>query len=444
VARRARAWPYVLSGAASLLLAAALLQDFAGLPARYALVPLGLGLLAVPPLAAALWWQRKAARSSVRLRQLTARWDLVQRGGQDWTVEFDADATLTRVGPAAAALLGKEPAGLTGENMLCLLDPADRNRLLALLRRAAESKRGWDSVGVRLLAGDHAGVCVNCSAVVRLDGRGRFTGFTASLRRLDDEEAAQAARVLVRERIETVLTERALAIVVQPIFSLETGQVVGVEALSRFASDPEYGPDRWFADAHDVGLGVDLEILAIQTALNQAASLPADCYVSVNVSPATLSSPALRAAVTAGPVAADRIVLELTEHVSVQDYDALIDALAELRARGLRLAIDDAGAGLASFRHILRLRPDLIKIDQAIIRGIDREPAHRALAAALVMFVLEVGSTTIVAEGVETHDELQTVAALGIDAAQGYLLGRPAATKATRWMPLDGLITLQR
>lgn len=444
MARGALVWPFVLSGAVSLFLAAAALRVVVVPSGRHALVLLSLSLIAVPPFGAALWWQRKAARSSSRLRQLAARWDLVQRAGHDWIVELDPDGTLSRVGPTAAALLGKEPAELTGKNVLCLLDTADSDRIRTLLRRSAEGKSGSDGVRVRVLGGDHAAVCVNCSAVARLDHRGRLIGFTAGLRRLDDEDAIRAARALIRERIEAVLTERAINIVVQPIFSLETGQIVGVEALSRFDSDSGYGPDRWFADAHEVGLGVELEILAIQTALTQAATLPAHCYVSVNVSPATLNSPALAAAVTTGPVAADRIVLELTEHVSVQDYDALIGALAELRARGLRLAIDDAGAGFASFRHILRLRPDLIKIDQAIIREIDREPAHRALAAALVMFVLEVGSTTIVAEGVETHDELRTVAALGIDAAQGYLLGRPAAATAIRWRPLDDLIALQR
>lgn len=443
MARGARAWPYVLAGAVSLLLTAAVLRQFAVPSGRFVLMLLSFSLIALPPLGAAVWWPRQAGRSSSRLRELAARWDLVQRAGQDWIVELDTEGTLTRVGPAAAALLAAQPEELIGQNLLCLLDPADRDLIRVLLRSSAEAKSGWDSTGVRLLAGGQAGVCAHCSGAVRLDDRGRLIGFTAGLRRLDDEEATQAARGLVRERIEAVLAERAIGIVVQPIFSLETGQVVGVEALSRFAAEPGYGPDRWFADAHDVDLGVALEILAIETALHQAAALPADCYVSVNVSPATLSSPALRAAVSAGPVNTDRIVLELTEHVSVGDYDALSDALSELRGLGLRLAIDDAGAGFASFRHILRLRPDLIKIDQAIIRGIDREPAHRALAAALVMFVLEVGSTTIVAEGVETQDELRTVAALGIDAAQGYLLGRPTAA-ATSWTALDGLIALQR
>lgn len=441
--RRATALPYLLSATASLALAAGLLPVTNLSPRRSAVALLTRSLVAVPPFAAALWWHRQASRSAQRLHELAQRWDLVQRSGEDRIVELDRDGTLTRVGPAAAALLATQPHQLSGKDVLCLVHPDERDRVQTLLRRSVESETGWDSATLRLLRGDGSSVSVNSTAVARLDRAGRVTGFTAGLRAVRDEEAVQARRALVRERIEAVLAERALRIVVQPIFSLETGRVVGVEALSRFAAQPSQGPDRWFADAQEVGLGVALEVLAVQTALHEAVTLPGDYYVSVNVSPATLSSPALRDAVTAGPIAAHRIVLELTEHVSVDDYDTLIDTVTELRAQGLRLAIDDAGAGFASFRHILRLRPDLIKIDQAITRGIDAEPAHRALAAALVMFVLEVGSTTIVAEGVETQDELRTVAALGIDAAQGYLLGRPAAAE-TRWPPVDGLIASPR
>jgi PAS domain S-box-containing protein len=438
VTRRATALSYLLSATASLRYAAGLLPTTNLPPRRAAVVFVTLSLVAAPPFATALWWRRQASRSTQRLHQLAPRWELVQRGGEDRIVELDPDGTLTRVGPAAAALLGTQPRHLSGKNLLGLVHPDERDRMRRLLRRSVEGKIGWDSDSVGLLRGDGTSVNVNSAAVVRLDRARRVTGFTAALRPLRDE-AVQAGRALVRERIVAVLAERALTIVVQPIFSLDSGRVVGVEALSRFAAQPSRGPDRWFADAHEAGLGVALEVLAVQTALHQAVTLPGDYYVSVNVSPATLSSPALRDAVAAGPIAADRIVLELTEHICVDDYGTLIDTVAELRAQGLRLAIDDAGAGFASFRHILRLRPDVIKLDRAITRGIDAEPAHRALAAALVMFVLEVGSTTIVTEGVETQGELRAVAALGIDAAQGYLVGRPAAAN-TRWTPIDGLI----
>jgi EAL domain-containing protein (putative c-di-GMP-specific phosphodiesterase class I) len=265
-----------------------------------------------------------------------------------------------------------------------------------------------------------------------------FTGVDRAVD-IDRHEAADTVTQLSRQRVEEVLADGGLSIVVQPIYSLETGRVVGVEALSRFAGEPAQGPDKWFAEAHRHGLGVALEVLAVETALRVASALPAEVYVSVNVSPETLTSAALRAAVTTGAIPADRIVLELTEHASVDDYDPLTEALSDLRGRGMRLAIDDAGAGFASFRHILRLRPDLIKVDQAITRGIHNQPAHRAFAAALVMFGLDVGSVTIVAEGIETAEELRTIASLGIDAAQGYFLGRPAPADA-EWPPMTNLM----
>jgi EAL domain-containing protein (putative c-di-GMP-specific phosphodiesterase class I) len=259
---------------------------------------------------------------------------------------------------------------------------------------------------------------------------------------MDRPQVAHAVGLPSRQRVEEVLAEGGLSIVVQPIYSLETGLVVGVEALSRFPGAPAQGPDKWFAEAHRHGLGVALEVLAVETALRAASTLPEEVYVSVNVSPETLTSAALRIALIAGPIPAERIVLELTEHASVEDYAPLTEALSDLRGRGMRLAIDDAGAGFASFRHILRLRPDLIKVDQAITRSIHNEPAHRAFAAALVMFGLDVGSVTIVAEGVETAEELRTIASLGIDAAQGYFLGRPAPAE-TSWPPITNVMTFQ-
>jgi EAL domain-containing protein (putative c-di-GMP-specific phosphodiesterase class I) len=281
----------------------------------------------------------------------------------------------------------------------------------------------------------------SCGVTDCSSDRDEVLGLTGADRAVDIDrhEAAYAVAQLPRQRVEEVLSTGGLSIVVQPIYSLETGLVVGVEALSRFPGAPAQGPDKWFAQAHRHGLGVALEVLAVETALRVASALPVEVYVSVNVSPETLKSAALRAAVMTTLIPAERIVLELTEHVSVENYDALIEALSDLRGRGMRLAIDDAGAGFASFRHILRLRPDVIKVDQAITRGIHNEPAHRAFAAALVMFGLDVGSVTIVAEGVETAEELRTIASLGIDAAQGYFLGRPGPADA-EWPPITNVM----
>lgn len=135
-------------------------------------------------------------------------------------------------------------------------------------------------------------------------------------------------------------------------------------------------------------------------------------------------SGALERALQGAPLA--RLLLEVTEHSSIGDYGLLSEALAQLRKAGLRLAVDDAGSGYASFRHILKLRPDIIKLDQSLIRGIDHDPGSRALAAALITFARETGSC-VIAEGVETEDELAALRVLGVGTAQGYLLGRPGS-----------------
>ena len=120
------------------------------------------------------------------------------------------------------------------------------------------------------------------------------------------------------------------------------------------------------------------------------------------------------------------MVLEVTEHAPVEDYDQLNRTLRTLRARGIRLAIDDAGAGFASFRHIVRLAPDFIKLDMTLTRDIDADPARRALATAMVSFALEIGATMI-AEGIETEQEFRTLRSLGIGLGQGYFLGVPGS-----------------
>lgn len=227
-----------------------------------------------------------------------------------------------------------------------------------------------------------------------------------------------------RRRIESILDSRDLAIVFQPIWNIEENRPIGLECLSRFAGPPKRPPDAWFTEAAETGRAVDLELMAIRMALAAfaAAPLPVGIYVAVNASPATILSGGLPAALAGLP--ADRIVLEITEHAHVEDYAALLAALQPLRHRGIRLAVDDAGAGYASLQHILHLRPDIIKLDMGLTRHIDLDPARRALAAALIKFSADTGSG-IIAEGVETASELKTLRALGVEKAQGYFLGRP-------------------
>jgi EAL domain-containing protein (putative c-di-GMP-specific phosphodiesterase class I) len=235
-------------------------------------------------------------------------------------------------------------------------------------------------------------------------------------------------RAQTSAQINDLLVRANLRIVFQPIISTETGCLVGAEALSRFEAfnpaDPPDPPDAVFARAAEVGLGVELELLAVRVALLAAEALPGDLYISVNVSPAAVLAPELTDALLASRVPLRRVVLEITEHVSVADYKTLTTRIEELRALGVRLAVDDAGAGFASFRHILRLSPEYIKLDRTLIENISEDPARRALAAAVVLFALEMGSA-VVAEGVETLAELRMTQTLGIDSAQGFLLGRP-------------------
>ncbi len=223
-------------------------------------------------------------------------------------------------------------------------------------------------------------------------------------------------------RIRNAIDGQALSIVYQPIWNIETRKPIGVESLSRFAGAPARSPDKWFSEAAETGLGTALEGAAIHLALLALQSFPPQAYLSVNASPETIQSGEFESALDGFQT--DRIVLEITEHARVDDYDKLLNAMEPLRARGLRLAVDDAGAGYASLQHILHLRPDIIKLDMALTRSVDLDPARRALAQALVGFAHQLNSR-IVAEGVETASELNTLRALGVEAAQGYYLARP-------------------
>lgn len=234
-------------------------------------------------------------------------------------------------------------------------------------------------------------------------------------------EAERAVRT-TRAEVERVLDEDRFRIVYQPIFTLRPFRVAGFEALCRFAPEPYRPPDAWFNQAAGAGCGVRLELAVLRKALGAFAALPDEVFVSVNASPQAITGGGL-GAVLAG-LRMDRLVLEITEHAEVGDYDALRGALAPLRRAGARLAIDDAGAGYSSLRHILQLGPDIIKLDMGLTRSIDRDSARRAMASALTCFARET-DCQIVAEGIENDLELAALKALGVAKGQGYVLGRP-------------------
>jgi EAL domain-containing protein (putative c-di-GMP-specific phosphodiesterase class I)/putative methionine-R-sulfoxide reductase with GAF domain len=229
-------------------------------------------------------------------------------------------------------------------------------------------------------------------------------------------------RQVSRARIQRTIETQEFRMVFQPIVALEHGTVAGYESLARFHATPPRTPDAWFAEADGVGLGSALELAAIEAALQALPRLGPEQYLSLNASPTTLMCDELATLCARAP--GERIVLEITEHRPVEDYGALAPALARLRASGVRLAIDDAGAGFASLRHILQLKPDFIKLDHSLTRGIDRAPDHASLVAALLTFSSGSGAA-LVAEGIETAEELATLERLGVAFGQGYHLGRP-------------------
>jgi EAL domain-containing protein (putative c-di-GMP-specific phosphodiesterase class I) len=261
------------------------------------------------------------------------------------------------------------------------------------------------------------------------DAEARFVQLLAEvagpeLERRDREDARRRSRI---RRVRDVIRHGRLVVLFQPILDLERLVPVGVEALGRIRGLPCQGPSWWFQEAESVGLRTELEIAAARVALASVADLPLGTELWLNASPATIGTAALeRAIATARPT---RTVVELTEHSVVDDYGRLADSVERLRALGARLAVDDVGAGASTFRHILHLAPDVIKLDMALIQGIETDPRRRALVTAMVGFAGEVG-IQLTAEGIESEAQLHTLRRLGVRFGQGFHLGRPGTPAA--------------
>jgi len=219
--------------------------------------------------------------------------------------------------------------------------------------------------------------------------------------------------------LKAIIDERRFHPVFQPIFSLDDGRATSFEALTRFDVEPPRSPDVWFQQAAAVGLGTDLELAAIAAALDAAQQLPADVAVSLNTSPQTLGDERLERLIV---LHHDRqVILEVTEHALVQDYDGMTESIDRLRQRGARLAVDDTGAGISSLRHIVRLTPDLIKLDRSLTQEVLADPVRQALASSLIHFAQRIDAQLIV-EGVETPKDLAAWQDLGAHGVQGNLL----------------------
>ncbi len=248
---------------------------------------------------------------------------------------------------------------------------------------------------------------------------------------IEPDVVHRARAAEIEDRLLPVIAAGGPVVVLQPIVDLATGLRVGAEALSRFPIEWDRAPDVCFAEAHEVGLGDALELIAIERAADLLDEVSG--YVAMNLSPATVLTDRWREIERWLPV--ERVVLELSEHDPVLDYDALMSALEPTRARGLRLAIDDVGAGFSSLRHIVLTRPDIIKLDRSLIDGVTHDPVLTTLVRSLVEFG-HGAAAQVVAEGVETPEDGETLRGLGVDYGQGWHYGRPGPPEDLRRLPV--------
>ena len=254
----------------------------------------------------------------------------------------------------------------------------------------------------------------------------------------DDDEARFVANVMtpgladrteMAAEVRNVLERDAIEIVLQPIVAMDAGRIVACEALARFQGGVAHPPDWWFRAAHRIGLGVQLEERAVIKSLALLDHLPAPIRMSINVGVDLLLDPHFLDLFDAHPM--HRLTIELTEHVPVTDYSSVIAVKEQLRARGARLSLDDTGSGYSGLTHILRLTPDVIKLDRELVTDLDGDPAKSALASALVTFARSIDAE-VVAEGIERHAEADHLRHLGVEFGQGYLFHRPMPLREVR------------
>jgi EAL domain-containing protein (putative c-di-GMP-specific phosphodiesterase class I) len=352
---------------------------------------------------------------------------------------------LAQVGVAVAWWRRAEGAPTWGEMcVIALMGLSGLDALAYLFASQPYDGAWWASLTLR--AGQFAvpavGLVIGFIAVAdRLrdlqDELGR--GLAAERERAEREEElanlSRRERERASERILRLIDGEGLGVALQPIVDLDTRKVVGAEALARFKdADGEKLPtESTFLDAHALGLGVELELTVINRALRSEGRLPRGMYLALNVSPALLGSDDLLDVVSRHDHERP-LVVELTEHQPVEDYVELDAALARLREHGVRVAVDDVGSGFASFRHVTRVKPEILKLDRSLVAGIDEDPVRQSLAAAIVGFAREVGAI-VVSEGIESQDELSCLVDLAVGCGQGFYLARPELGRVEARVP---------
>jgi diguanylate cyclase (GGDEF)-like protein len=321
-------------------------------------------------------------------------------------------------------------ARVGGEEFAIVLPGADADAAYAAAERAraalaevvlVDGRRLSSSAGIAAFPTD----ATDAAALLRLADSALYDAKRAGRDRTSRYDAALTPPLAVedqRSEIEAMLASpERLTMVFQPWVDLATGRIACYEALARFDDPAQRPPNVWFEQARRCGLGADLEALAVARALAFAPA-PDGAFLSVNLSPAALLSPAVHAVL---PRDLGRVVIEITEHEEIVASGAFQATLSDLRSRGARIALDDAGAGYAGLEQLMRLRPDVIKLDRGLISDVPGDPAALALLQALVGFARRI-EATVCAEGIESADQLVALGDLDITYGQGYALARPA------------------
>ena len=412
----------------SLTAGAFLVLDPAGMLGHPGVQTLAGSLIVMPIVTAtllALRFRRNHREERISSRNDSRLMDTVMNTSREWVWAVNDQGIFTFSNPASATMLGWSPADLVGQHCSIIMEPDLDSARKAAQSSGIEPGSVWAGAIVNCRHRDGTTVWMDVAGTVRQASEGQLVGFEGTSRLLSPESAQEAAASHSRARIRAMIDQKLLLTAFQPIHNLTTGHLIGVEALSRFVESDGAGAEYWFAEAAVVGLVSELDFAAVETALEAALALPPSIYVALNISPSTCLDPRLPGLLKRSGLPLKRIVLELTERLEVSEYTPLITALAPLRQCGLRIAVDDAGSGFASMRHILHVRPDIIKLDRSLIAGIDDNHGQRALGAALAEFARQIGAT-LVAEGIETPEELAAVAGIGMTAGQGYLIGRPS------------------
>lgn len=242
---------------------------------------------------------------------------------------------------------------------------------------------------------------------------------------------AYAQTDLTREHLAKLLERKGIASHAQPIVDLFSGEVFGYEMLAR-GEGPFVSPEVLFEQAALWGLEEEVELACREAALSRISELTADhpkSYFFVNISPDSVGDPRFQQSFHPGCLSSrginvQSLVLEITETASVEDYGHFEEAMRFNVEKGLRIALDDFGSGHSGLITLVAVTPHFMKIDKAIVRNIDTSPYKQKLVRAISSFAGQVGSDMI-AEGIESWDELSTVFRLGVRYVQGFLIARP-------------------